>query len=379
MNSISIVVKPVISCNIGCKHCYHTVSERSSPDVISPETLEKVIRYASDEYETAWFIWHGGEPLTLPLRFYKNAIDIQERYFGKDSHRVSNTIQTNGTLMNKRFADLCRDKRINVGVSFEGPCNNVLRERTADVQKNIEMMKRSGNKFSVSSTVCRTVTENMGRIYDHFVGNDMALSFSPVIGSGCAGADMVPDALEYSKKSIELFDRWLYDVNASVPLMPHFQYVMSALGEPSASDCSHSSCLMRWISVYPNGDLYPCAKGCPSSLKLCNISDIERLSDAFLTDAMNEMLSKTIERREKCMSSCELYRYCNGGCSMDALSEGPMSDNGFSSCVIFKNVFPHILGTIGTILKERPDLSRYNRFVRDAIVGELVSPMAAGI
>ncbi|MCL1905290.1 MAG: radical SAM protein [Methanomassiliicoccaceae archaeon] len=379
MSSISIIVKPTVSCNIDCKHCYHTVSERSSSDVISKETLENVIRMASEEYETVWFIWHGGEPLTPPLRFYKDAVGLQEKYFGKGSHRVSNTIQTNGTLMEKKFMNFCREKKINVGVSFEGPCNDVLRERTDEVQKNIEMMKKEGHMFSVSSTICKAVTKDMEKIYDHFIEKDIALSFSPVIPLGCADADMIPDALEYSKKSIELFDKWLFDVNATVPLMPHLQYVMSALGEPSVSDCSHSSCLMKWISVYPNGDLYPCAKGCPSSLKLCNVSEIEKLSDAFLTDARNEMLSKTVERREKCASSCPLYRYCTGGCSVDALSEGSMSDNGFSSCVIFKNVFPHISKTIGTILKERPDLSRYNKFIRDAIVGKLVNPMTVGL
>ncbi|MDR0791026.1 MAG: SPASM domain-containing protein, partial [Methanomassiliicoccaceae archaeon] len=137
---------------------------------------------------------------------------------------------------------------------------------------------------------------------------------------------------------------------------------------------AHSSCLTRWMSVYPDGDMYPCAKGCPSRFRMCNISDIERLSDAFRSDAMREMLSASIERREKCASSCELYRYCNGGCSIDALSEGSMTDNNGNSCKIFKKVFTHILTTIERILQERPDLSRYNKFVRDAVIEKLINP-----
>jgi uncharacterized protein len=219
----------------------------------------------------------------------------------------------------------------------------------------------------------------MIRLYDHFIGNGIALSLSPVICSGSATPDMVPDADRYADASIAVFDKWLYDTDADMPLMPHMLYLMSAVGEPSPADCAHSSCITKWISVYPNGDLYPCAKGCPSRFRLCNINDIEKLSDAFGCDAMKEILIPTIERREKCMSGCQLFKYCNGGCSIDALSEGPMSDNGGTSCRIFKKVFTHILTTVGSILSDRPDLSCYNRFVRDAVIGRLVNPNIVSI
>ena len=374
---LSIVVKPTLSCNIGCRHCYH--ADERTDGVISEGTLEKVIRLASSGYETVRFIWHGGEPLTLPLKFYKKAISLQERYFGKDSHRVSNTVQTNGTLIDKRFMNFCREKKINVGVSFEGPCNDMMRKMTETVQKNLDMMKKEGHMFSVSSTVCRNAVTKMEMMYDHFVGNGMALSLSPVIRLGSATPDTVPDADEYADASIRTFNKWLYDVNAETPLMPHLLYVASALGEQSPSDCAHSSCAMKWMCVYPNGDIYPCAKGCPSRFRLCNIDDVERLSDAFRKDAMGEFLTQTIERRERCMAECELFRYCNGGCSVDALSEGSMSSNGGNSCKIFKKVFSHILNTTETILRDRPDLSRYNKFVREAIIGKLVDPKVTNV
>jgi uncharacterized protein len=375
MNVITIIIKPTLSCNIDCRHCYHTKEERSN-EVISSETLEKVIRLASEEYETVWFVWHGGEPLMLPLKFYKNAIALQEKYFGKVSHRTSNTIQTNGILIDKRFMSFCKENSINVGVSFEGPCNDILRERTTDVQKNLDMMKKGEHKFSVNATICASDTNDQLMLYDNFVRNGMALSLSPVILLGSAAVDMIPDADEYADASISTFDEWLYDADAEMPLIPHLQYVMSALGDPSPSDCAHSSCLTKWMSVYPNGDVYPCAKGCPSRFRLCNMADIEKISDAFRSEAMREMLIASIERREKC-SSCSIFKYCNGGCSIDALSEGSMSDNNGNSCKMFKKVFTHILTTMEKIIQERPDLSRYNKFVREAILGKLINPRIA--
>jgi uncharacterized protein len=363
---------------MNCRHCYHPPHERTG-GVMPPEILERVIRKASEEYETVWFIWHGGEPLLVPLSFYKDAASLQEKYFGKDSHRVSNTIQTNGTLISKKFMNFCKEKKINVGVSFEGPCNNILREMTGLTEKNIGMMKKGGHKFSVSSAICSHDVKELMNIYDHFMGDGIALSLSHVIRSGSATEDMVPDADEYADMSIKVFDRWLHDVNAEMPLMPHMQYVMNALGEPTPADCAHSSCIFKWMSVYPNGDIYPCAKGCPSGFRLCNIADIERLSDAFMSDSMKDMLSASVERRSKCMSSCSLYKHCNGGCSIDALSEGNISENGGTSCLMFKKIFSHILATINDIIRERRDLSAYNRFVREAVIGKLVNPKIVNI
>jgi len=376
MNHISIVVKPTLNCNIDCKHCYHPIADRSG-EMMSSATLEKIIKTVSG-YESSWFIWHGGEPLLMPLSFYKDAIRLQEKYFGKDTHRVSNTIQTNGTLIDKRFMNFCREKKINVGVSFEGPCNGILRQRTDDVQKNLTMMKDRGYIFSVNSTICSSDAADQARIYDHFRGTGVALSLSPVIELGSATEDMIPDAEEYANASIEVFDRWLHDAGAEIPLMPHLQYVMSALGKPSESDCAHSSCMMKWLCVYPNGDVYPCAKGCPSEFRMGNINSMDHISDAFGSDGFRKILNASVERRERC-AGCDLFSYCKGGCSMDAMSEGSMSMNGGASCKAFKMIFSHILNTVNSILEERPDLSRYNRFVREAIVGKMVNPNVVNI
>jgi len=345
--------------------------------MMSSETVEKLIRIASEEYETVWFIWHGGEPLLLPLKFYKNVMNLQKKYFGRDSHRVSNTIQTNGTLAGKRFMDFCKDNKINVGVSFEGPRNNILRESPERVQKNLDMMSRKKHMFSVNATICRLDTNDKMKIYDHFLERKTAISFSPVIRLGSAEPDMVPDADEYAASSISVFEKWLRNPDADMPLMPHLQYIMAALGEPSVSDCAHSSCLTKWICVYPDGNMFPCAKGCPKEYALCNIKDIDRLSDAFDTEPMRRMLSATIARREKCLSECALFEYCQGGCSIDALSEGSMEMNNGTSCRIFKKVFSHILEIVNSVIDERRDLSQYNKFVREAILGKLINPKTA--
>ncbi|MDR3075387.1 MAG: radical SAM protein [Candidatus Methanoplasma sp.] len=375
---ISVIIKPTLECNINCRHCYHTSDERS-PGKMDIGTVDTLFRMLSDEYESVWFIWHGGEPLLMPFRFYRDAIELQEKYFGNGSHRVGNTIQTNGTLLDRRFISFCREKKINIGVSFEGRYNDVLRESSDLVRKKIEYLSDNRRIFSVSATISSETALKQKDIYSDFRDDKTAVSFSPVIPAGCSACgNLVPNADEYIKASIECYDEWLFDRDVQIPLIPHYLYVLNALGEPAESDCAHSSCLTKWICIYPGGDLYPCGKGCPHEFKLGNISEIDRVSDAFSADGFSRIIAGTVERRNKCMAECKFYRYCNGGCSIDAYYESGLGNPGGDSCRIFKAVFGHVLSSVEKIIETRPDLSDYNKFVRDAVIGRLINPGIVG-
>ena len=375
---ISVIIKPTLECNICCRHCYHTPEERT-PERMSIDTLDRLFRMLSEEYESVWFIWHGGEPLLMPFGFYKEALALQEKYFGKNSNRIGNTIQTNGIELNRRFIDFCKEKMINIGVSFEGQYNDVLRERSDVVKEKVEYLSNKERVFSVSSTVSAETASKQKEMYEKFRSDKAAVSFAPVIPAGCAACgDTVPNADEYIRSSIECYDEWLFDKDTEIPLIPHYLYILNALGDPQESDCAHNSCLTKWICVYPNGDLYPCGKGCPPEFRMGNISTVKKISDAFGTEGFGRIISGTIERRSKCMAECGLYKYCNGGCSIDAYYEVGLGNNGGDSCTIFREIFGHVLSSVEEIVETRPNLSQYNKFVRDAVLGKLINPKITG-
>ncbi|MBO4357281.1 MAG: radical SAM protein [Candidatus Methanomethylophilaceae archaeon] len=366
---ITVVIKPTLFCNTNCKHCYHTPEERVKGN-ISLDKVEKLIKLVSEEYQTAWFIWHGGEPLTLPMSFYKEVIGYEEKYFGKDSMRIGNTINTNGTLLNRRLMAYCREKKINIGVSYEGPYNNVLREE--DVEKTLKTLTAKDNKYAVSATISKDTASKQKEIYEYFRDKAVSVSLSPVMGAGC-GKCYIPDTDEFIKGSIEAFDDWLFDNKVTVPLMPFYLYIQHYLGEPVPSDCAHTSCLTKWICMYPDGSLYPCAKACPKDFCMGNIDDIGSINDAFQSEGFRNILIGSIKRREKC-SSCEIFNYCNGGCSIDACYENGIEENGGQSCRAYKEIFGHVSKEIQKILDEKPDMDRYNPYVKEAIVNKLINP-----
>ncbi len=314
--------------------------------------------------------------MLLSLQFYKDAISLQNKYFGKGAHRVGNTIQTNGTLIDRKFANFCRDNQINIGVSFEGPYDDVLRQKAEVVDKNLEYLSKREHVFSVNSTISSDTVDKQTELYRYFRQRDINISFSPVIPSGCAAKDrlLVPNVDDYISESIKMFDEWLFDKDSDVPLIPHYLYLLNALGESVESDCAHDSCLTKWICIYPNGDIYPCAKSCPEDFRLTNIKDVDHINDVFMTEGFRRILIGTIERRAICRSQCEFFDNCNGGCSIDAFYQCGIGNPGGDSCRIFKAVFGHIKDVSDHILRDKPDLSQYNKYVRDAIIGKLVNP-----
>ena len=183
----------------------------------------------------------------------------------------------------------------------------------------------------------------------------------------------MPDTEEFVKGSIEAFDEWLYDNTTRVPLMPFYLYIQNYLGNPVPSDCAHTSCLTKWICLYPDGSLYPCAKACPKEFCLGKIDDISSIAEAFQSEGFRNILTGSIKRRDKC-AQCEIYGFCNGGCSVDACYENGLEENGGASCVAYKKIFTHVSSEIQRILDEKPDMDCYNPFVKEAVIGKLINP-----
>lgn len=340
------------------------------------DTFEKTVRLVKEEYSASRFIWHGGEPLMAPQSFYKDVLSIEKDYFGKN--RCDNTIQTNGSILNQRFIEFCKSNRINLGVSYEGGFENGLRPGldVGHVDSMIEYMVKKKHMFLVSATIHGGNVDQLDEIYDKFTGMGASLSLNPVLDAGRAkmNPELHLDPDRYLQKVIPLFDRWATDPHMHTPVLPFYPYIMTAMdGYANISDCPHSSCLTKWICVYPNGDVYPCGKACPEEYRLGNINEVDSISELFNSKGMRNILIPSIDRRDIC-KECQIYKYCNGGCTLDAYYEGNASVPEGASCRIYKGLFTHIKEFVDHIMMTKPDMSQYNGFIKDAVLGRLINP-----
>jgi len=117
-----MVVQATPFCNIDCKYCY--LPDRKSKAVVSHDTLTNLFTQifdadmASDDDFTV--IWHAGEPMVLPVDFYREAFRLVDR-LKPAGLRLTHSFQTNGTLITDEWCDFFRSEKINLGVSIDGP------------------------------------------------------------------------------------------------------------------------------------------------------------------------------------------------------------------------------------------------------------------
>ena len=123
-----VIIQPTAFCNINCTYCY--LPDRSNKHVIAQST---VTRLFTELFASGWnnpeitVLWHAGEPLAVPVSFYREAFATIERLRpkgvegGRGAVTVRHSFQTNGTLIDDEWCALFRDWQVGVGVSIDGP------------------------------------------------------------------------------------------------------------------------------------------------------------------------------------------------------------------------------------------------------------------
>lgn len=118
-----ILMKPIgPACNLACRYCYYPQDETPVNKMDEARLEQFIRRYIAAQPVGAReinFVWQGGEPLLAGLSFYKKALALQARY-APDGVTISNSLQTNGTLINDAWCRLFREHRFIIGLSLEG-------------------------------------------------------------------------------------------------------------------------------------------------------------------------------------------------------------------------------------------------------------------
>ena len=146
-----LVVQPTPFCNIDCSYCY--LPDRRNTRKITAEILEQTFAWAFRSglvREPFTLLWHAGEPTVLPASFYEEATVLLERY-NNSGFEVTQSFQTNATLINDAWCDFIKRRNVHVGVSVDGPAFLHDRHRRT---------RRGGGTFE------RTL-QGMRRLHDH--------------------------------------------------------------------------------------------------------------------------------------------------------------------------------------------------------------------
>ncbi len=172
-----LVVQPTPFCNIDCKYCY--LPNRTSKAVVSSDTLRNLF---SQVFASGWFgdvlsvVWHAGEPMILPIAFYREAFALVEAL--RPAHLdVVHSFQTNGTLIDEAWCEFFAEAEVNLGVSIDGPRqfhdkNRLTRSGRGTFDRTIagiRLLRRHNLPFHVISVLSPASMAAAREMFDFYV------------------------------------------------------------------------------------------------------------------------------------------------------------------------------------------------------------------
>lgn len=312
--------------------------------------LDKMLNHVGEQGSIS-IIYHGGEPLLRGLEFYKDVTAIINERGGRK--RIDACIQTNGTLINEKFAEFIVENNIPCGISLDGPkeihdANRVQckskRGTFEKVMKGIQALRAKGRNPSAIVVLTKASLPKMREIYNFFNSEGLDFKVNPVdlIGRSKAERDSLEiTPVEYGQALVELFDLWFNDKQTKIHIGNLFD-AMSSLTKGFYNECifSNRACGGSYIGLTPNGDVYPCNRfSSYPNFKMGNI-----VSDEIPEIFGNQIFTSFGRRSDSLQmcASCEYRPFCNGGCSSRAYSYHNSINERDFYCPSIKMIFGHI-------------------------------------
>lgn len=364
--SFNIMLKPAGSlCNLACKYCYYLDKADiygGREPVMSPEMLETVVReyIAANEVPEVTFNWHGGEPLVLGLDFFRRAVKLERKYAA--GKKINNTVETNGVLLNREWADFFAQNGFLVGISIDGPRDihdKFRRDRggapTFDkVLHGVEILRSAGVEFNAMSTV-NAASEGRGAEVYQFLKSlgTRYLQFMPVVehvkggrivDPSEPGAQIAPwsvSASAFGRFLCDIFDQWVRN-DVGRYFVGQFDAALASWCKVSPGICAFGETCGANAVIEHNGDVYPCDHFVYSKYKLGNIAD-NTIPEMMASDAMVRF---GIDKRNSLPSACRQCQWrfaCNGECPKHRFNRTERGETSLNAlCAGYKMFYSHV-------------------------------------
>ena len=343
----SLMLKPIgAECNLNCAYCYYLPSDESAHkrpgklNIMSEELLRKAITETIILNNTpeVSFCWHGGEPLLAGIEFFQKAVEIQKEALAQDnlkscgSKTIINTIQTNGTLISRKWCRFFKQNNFLVGVSIDGPkdIHDAFRVNRAGesmfdkTMAGISMLIECGVEFNTLSTV-NSASEGRGAEVYAFLKNievnslekSRFMQFLPVVAPSEAWG---VSAEGYGQFMKDVFSEWWRCEDAGRVYVQLFDIALANYMGMQSGLCQFNPVCGDVPVLEQNGEIFTCDH-------FVNRPKLKGDNDFYLGNLKNQNFEELvyspkianfgIEKRSKLPVKCQRCDYlnlCYGGC-----------------------------------------------------------------
>ncbi len=378
------------SCNLRCNYCFYTEKESLYGNAdrfrMSEEVLESFISQyiASQNSPEIPFAWQGGEPTLLGLDYFKSVVALQQKYAGGKT--ITNSIQTNGTLLTEEWCRFLKDHDFLVGLSIDGPPELHDRYRVAAngkpsseaVLSGLSLLKSHGVAFNTLTVVNRHNADHPLPVYRFLKDiGDGHMQFIPAVerqadpaarklrlqlalpphggesisNESVTSWSVAPTQLATFYTSI--FDEWVGNDVGQV----FIQFFDVALGNwlgAGSGLCQFAPTCGMAGALEHNGDLYACDHYVYPRHKLGNILETP-LETLMATEKQQEFGRTKLDSLPPCCLACEVRTACHGDCPKHRFVGTAEADKAVSYlCPAYKQIYSHMapyLGAMAQLIK----------------------------
>ena len=408
--SLHTTIKPIgAACNLDCNYCYYLSKEdlldHDSSRRISDEHLERfIVEYiAAQEAPEIVFTWHGGEPTLLGLRFFRKVVELQRQHC-PPGRRISNDLQTNGTLLDDEWGAFLAEHGFLVGLSIDGPAalHDVYRPTKKGrpsfdaVVAGAQVLKRHGIAFSTLTTVNRKNALEPLRVY-RFLRDELGsrcMQFIPCVEpkgfesnapSELPHLQLVPpsslrarpghalsvvtewsvDPDEWGRFLSAVFDEW-YTYDQGLVRINLFESLFEQLqGRPSLM-CTSSPVCGKNIALEHDGRVYSCDHFVYPKHQIGTLGQGTLAEMAFSMQQLEFGLDKHRSLPTKCRQ-CRYLSLCWGECPRTRIHRTQEGEGNLSYlCSGWLRFFEHSVPRARRVATSRDVIQAHARASSDA-------------
>jgi uncharacterized protein len=325
-----LVVQPTPFCNLDCSYCY--LPDRQNTKKITFDVLEKAFAWVFSSglvRQPFTLLWHAGEPMVLPAPFYEQATQLLE-HCNDSGFEVTQSFQTNATLLDEAWCDFITRRNVHVGVSVDGPAYlHDQRRRTRSgagtldrVRSGMKLLQTHEIAFDVITVLTADSLLYPDELFDFYVENGVtSVAFNveeiegPHVTSSLLGHQV-------RQRFVSFFSRFLDLALSADPPMTVREF-----------ECSMGAVKHRYGPVARTQESQPFAivnVGCDGSFstyspELLGLSSPRHGSFALgnvATDSLESVLAsprflaldEEIDRgQQMCEKTCRYWPFCGGG------------------------------------------------------------------
>ena len=359
-----VIIQPTSYCNLDCDYCY--LPERNSRKILSLELIKPIFqRIFECSFTRGRFTvcWHAGEPLTVPLSFYKQAFSIiteLARKIAPQDTKIAYSVQTNGLLINQAWCDFFRQYPFKIGVSLDGPAfiHDAHRKTRAGLGSHqgtmagIKLLQENKLDFQIIAVVTEKSLNYPEEMFNFFRENDInrvAFNIEEIEGINSSSSL----ASESKIKAVHYFFAKFFELTVQTKgkfQVREFEQMSALILRGKARTKNQLSHPFSIVNIDSQGnfstfspELLAMKSKDYQDFILGNVQN-DSFESACKTDKFKQIYGDIRQGFKKCQDTCDYFDLCGGGAPSNKYWEnGTFNSSETMACLYNKQTIANIL------------------------------------